>query len=185
MRSAAPSFSRGRCCRKLVSQKMQAQNWPFCVCCTLYVLRRRPAARNRAALHITAFYCDTYIQSNRSMSDFGSVVAHVIGLPKGTSLGDLEGLILPRINGRIVAIGLQDEGTANIEFARMADAGARAPGTPCAPACLPVLPHTPLTRRVLPSSLCAKTEQTHAHGDHKLKGATSRSSCRRTRRRRR
>ena len=119
------------------------------------------------------------------MTEFGSVVAHVIGLPKGTSLGDLEGLILPRINGRIVAIGLQDEGTANIEFARMADAGARAADTPCAPACLPMLPRTPLTRRVLSSSLCAKTEQTHASATTSSKGATSRSSCRRTRRRRR
>ena len=67
--------------------------------------------------------------THNNMTEFGSVVAHVIGLPKGTSLGDLEGLILPRINGRIVAIGLgrgADEGTAVIEFARAADAGVSA-----------------------------------------------------------
>ena len=57
------------------------------------------------------------------MSEMEPVTAHVVGLPVGTSLGDLEGIILPRISGRIVAIGLQDAGTAVIEFARMADAG--------------------------------------------------------------
>ena len=51
------------------------------------------------------------------------VVAHVTGLPAGASMGDVEGIIMPRISGRIVAIGLRDGGQAVIEFARQADAG--------------------------------------------------------------
>ena len=50
----------------------------------------------------------------------------VTGLPADCRLIDLEGIILPRISGRIVAIGLREQGTAVIEFARHADAGARA-----------------------------------------------------------
>ena len=63
-----------------------------------------------------------------------AVTVHVVGLPIDASLGDLEGIILPRISGRIAAIGLRPEGTAVIEFARMADAGA------CRPARAPFIP---------------------------------------------
>ena len=77
------------------------------------------------------------------------VTAHVVGLPTGTSLGDLEGIILPRISGRIVAIGLREEGTATIEFARMADAGERPPAD--ARACLNAMPTSYRLLRVRPS----------------------------------
>ena len=44
------------------------------------------------------------------------------GLPDATTMGALESLILPLCSGRIVAIGLQAEGTAVIEFALHSDA---------------------------------------------------------------
>ena len=53
------------------------------------------------------------------------IVRAIRGLPTDCTLSDLEGIILPRISGRIVAIGLRSEGTAVIEFARISDAGAR------------------------------------------------------------
>ena len=58
------------------------------------------------------------------MADAEPVTLHVVGLPQSASLGELEGIILPRISGRIVAIGLRAEGTAIVEFARAADASA-------------------------------------------------------------
>ena len=48
----------------------------------------------------------------------------VTGLPAATTLGDLEGLVLPKCHGRIVGVGLHGEGNAFIEFALLSDAEA-------------------------------------------------------------
>ena len=60
---------------------------------------------------------------SQAEEEVGTPITGVVtGLPVGTTLGHLEGLILPRCSGRIVAIGMQGEGTAVIEFALMSDA---------------------------------------------------------------
>lgn len=46
------------------------------------------------------------------------------GLPAGTTLGDLEGLVQSKVTSRITAISLQGDGRANIEFGSVADAEA-------------------------------------------------------------